>query len=516
MIKKLLGLLILTFASVCAFAVITLADTVDINVDSSDGYDASCLSDDDYYTTDYYRTGTVLTVTSETPMEYLYIMWDSEPGEWTLTVNGSDTTCGKNNFLHELVKLPEATKEAKITIKEDRTYIADIYGISGSIPSWVQDWKTSYDKADVLVISAHSDDEILFMGGLIATYVNGGDYRVQVAYLCDLSLTERYRQHEQLNGLWAIGIRHYPQLGEFVDDLIEDDMDATYELLGGYDKVLEYMTRTIRRFKPQVIVTHDFDGEYGHPEHRAVAETVADALEITGDSSKYSESANKYGTWDVPKAYFHLYDVNQIELNLRIPLDDFGGRTAVEAAADAYKEHNSQQWMWFYVSDGYDDDGNVDYSDERIAQINSSLFGLYRTTVGADTGNDIMEHITSYDVQDAQAAAQTEETAEPVTDEKGETIETQPTQPQTDVDGSTVTAETKENTTPKDPENKGGSAIKTILIIIAVIVGVLIILLVILLIAAAIKRKKERERRRRRAAQRRKQQLQQQNRQRRP
>lgn len=511
MIKKLLGLIGLTFACVCAFAVITLADTVDIDVESSDGYDASCLSDDDYYTTDYYRTDTVLTVTSETPMEYLYIMWDSEPGEWTLTVNGSDTTCGKNNFLHELVKLPQATKEAKIKIKEDRTYVADIYGIAGSIPSWVQDWQTPYDKADILVVSAHSDDEILFMGGLIATYVNGGNNRVQVAYLCDLGLTERYRQHEQLNGLWKIGIRHYPQLGEFIDDLLEDDIEGTYGLLGGYDKVMEYMTRTIRRFKPQVVVTHDFDGEYGHPEHQIVAETVADSLEITNDASKYSESATEYGTWDVPKAYFHLYDGNQIELNLRIPLDDFGGKTAVEMAAEAYLEHNSQQWMWFYVSDGYDENGNVDNSDDRISRIDCSLFGLYRTEVGADTGNDIMEHITPYDVQDAQAAAaQTTETTEPETNEKGETVETT-APPETKPDGSTVPT-----TAPPKPEgNKTGSVIRTILIIVAIVVGVLIVLLVILLIAAAIKRKKERERRRRRAAQKRKQQQQQQNRQRR-
>lgn len=504
MIKKLLVFLGLTFACVAAFAVITMADTVDITVESSDGYDASILADDNYYTTDYYRTGNVLTVTSDTPMEYLYIMWDSEPGEWTLTVNGSDTTCGTHNYLHELVKLPTASTEAKITIQTDHTYVADIYGIAGSIPSWVQDWQDPYDKADVLVISAHSDDEILFMGGLIATYVNGGKYRIQVAYLCDLSLTERYRQHEQLNGLWAIGIRHYPQLGEFVDDLLEGDIDGTYDLLGGYDKVMEYMVSTIRRFKPQVVVTHDFEGEYGHPEHQIVAETVADALEVTNDSSRYSESASQYGTWDVPKAYFHLYDQNQIELNLRVPLEDFGGRTAVEVATDAYLEHDSQQWMWFYVSDGYDEDGNVDYSDDRIPTINCSLFGLYRTTVGNDTGTDIMEHLTSYDVQDAQAAAQTETTAEPETNEKGETIETTAApEPETDADGQTI-----ETTAPQPETEKGGSVIKTILIILAIIAGLIIILMIVLLIVSSIKKKKEAERRRRRAAQRRKAQSQ--------
>ena len=48
----------------------------------------------------------------------------------------------------------------------------------------------------------------------------------------------------------------------------------------------------------------------------------------------------------------------------------------------------SQQWCWFYVSDDYE------YS---IAD-----FGLYRTTVGPDTGNDMMENLTSYAQQRQQ------------------------------------------------------------------------------------------------------------------
>ena len=55
----------------------------------------------------------------------------------------------------------------------------------------------------------------------------------------------------------------------------------------------------------------------------------------------------------------------------------------------------SQQWCWFYVSDTYE------YS--------ISDFGLYRTTVGEDTGNDMMEHITSYEEQEKQARQQAEE-----------------------------------------------------------------------------------------------------------
>ena len=491
MIKRFLTFLGIVAAVTTFWCIAAMADTVDIQVSSSDGYDASILADDDYYTNDYYHEGVVLTVTSSTPMDYIYIMWDSVPGAWTLTANGTTTTCGQNDFLHELVKLPTSATEVQITIKNDPTYVCDIYGISGDIPSWVQQWQAPYESADLLVISTHSDDEILFMGAAMATYVNEGKYRVQVAYMCDLSLTERYRQHEQLNGLWAMGLTHYPQMGEFLDDY-PDNEDDIYNILD-YDSVLEYMVRTIRRFKPQVVLTHDFDGEYGHPEHKVCARAVSEALDLAADAGQYAESAATYGTWSVPKAYFHLYGDRQIELNCRVPLTSYGGRTAVEVASDAYLEHQSQQWMWFYVSDGYDDYGNVDYSDERIQLINCSLFGLYRTTVGDDTGNDMMEHITAYDAQEAQQQPEIAST-------DGETIQT---------DGTTAAGETVtdtqttaeqgteiQTTAAAQEKSSSGSVLKTILIIAAVILGVLIVLIIILLIAANVRKKKEAERRR--------------------
>ena len=77
-------------------------------------------------------------------------------------------------------------------------------------------------------------------------------------------------------------------------------------------------------------------------------------------------------------------------MDLRQPLDKFQGRTALEVASDAYKKHVSQQWCWFYVSDDYE------YS--------CADFGMYRTTVGNDTGNDMMENVVSYEEQDRIAS----------------------------------------------------------------------------------------------------------------
>lgn len=489
MLKRILLIISLTFALVCTFAVIASADEVKINVTGSDGYATDFMLDDNYRTSDYYKADAYLTVKSDTPMDSLYIVWDTEPGEWTLTVDGSDYTFGTHDYLHEFVELPNSSSEVKITIKKDRTYIADLYAFSGSTPTWVQKWQDSYDRADMLVISTHSDDEILFLGGAIATTVNEEKYRVQLAYYCDFSLTEIYRRHELLNGLWKIGITHYPQLGEYMDEYSEDLATAKTQV--DYDEVVGYMVRTIRRFKPQVVVSQDFDGEYGHGQHRLVAAAIADALEVSADASQYKDSADKYGTWDVPKTYYHLYADNPIKLDVRTPLSHFGGKTALEIAQEAYLEHQSQQWMWFHVSDGIDDavpapDG---YSYSPITD-----FGLYRTLVGADTGNDMMENIVSYDQQEAEAA-QTETTDEPEDE----------TESKATPGGDSRTPDSKQLKTDK--------LILKILIVLAVILGIIIILIIVLNVAASKKRKKQEEARsRRQAEQRRAQQRAQQSR----
>lgn len=480
MLKKILLMISLAFAFICTFAVAAAADELDIEVTGSDGYSTAFMLDDDYQTIDYYKAGAELTVKSATPMDSLYIRWDTEPGEWTLTIDGSDYTFGEHDYLHEYVKLPKSTSELKITIKKDRTYIADLYAFSGNEPAWVQKWQDPYAKADMLFISTHSDDEILFLGGAIATYVNEEKYRIQVAYYCDFSLTESYRRHELLNGLWTIGIDHYPQLGKYMDEYSEDLETAKSQV--DYDEVVGYMVETIRKFTPQVVVTQDFEGEYGHGQHRLVAAAVADAVDTSAIPSSYPESAGNFGTWEVEKTYFHMYPENQIKLDVRVPLSHFGGKTALEVAQAAYLEHQSQQWMWFHVSDGVDDavPAPEGYSYSPITD-----FGLYRTMVGPDTGNDMMEHIVSYDQQEAEQAAQSVETSENSSDEEGQT-------------GETESAERPGRNT-----SGGTSTILKILIVLGIVLAVIIVVIIILYVIASRKKKKrEAEKKKRQAAQR--------------
>jgi len=456
---------------------------------STDGSNCSDISDGDYFTSEYFDPGTEITISSDSVIDALYIVWESIPGTWTLNINGENYTCGKEGYLHEYIKLPVSTTYATICVGSERLTIADIYALSeGELPGFVQVWEEPYEEADLLLVSTHADDEVLFFGGIIPNYTDQKDVRVQVAYFTDLFQSEPYRNHEILNGLWHMGVTHYPQLGEFYDYYSESYDEAVEQY--NYEQSMEYMVKTIRRFKPQVLIGQDPEnGEYGHGGHMWCARILQDAVAVSADPESYPESAAQYGTWDVPKTYFHLYPENTLELNARTPLSSFGGKTELEVAKEAYEEHQSQQWCWFYVSDGYDEEGNPDGYEYSCTR-----YGLYRTLVGADTGaNDLMENVVSYNEQERKAAqAKAEEEASREAESlarKNAGAESAAAEKAT---AATAQSVLEESNTTTVPGGKNTTAI-TILIILAVIVLLIMIGLVVLSRSRKKMRAKERQ-----------------------
>ena len=175
-----------------------------------------------------------------------------------------------------------------------------------------------------------------------------------------------------------MGVRNYPEFINLKDKRV-DSIQEGIELWGGQDHILEELVARIRRFRPEVIVTHDFDGEYGHNQHKITAMVMQAAIDAAADPSRFPDSAAQYGTWQVKKLYIHLYGENQVHMPWKVPLEELGGRTPLEVARVGYAEHKSQQ-EYYQVNDG----GKYD----------NALFGLYFSTVGLDSGaNDMFENI---------------------------------------------------------------------------------------------------------------------------
>lgn len=245
----------------------------------------------------------------------------------------------------------------------------------GDLPAGVYDWLPPVTKADLLVVAAHCDDELLFFGGTIPYYAGERGLSVQVAYMSDVG---RLRVDEALNALWHAGVHSAPVFLDLKDAYTETLQDALTRW--GEEDATIALIDLIRRFGPEVIVTHDLNGEYGHGAHMATAYCLLNALPLAADESADPDSAARYGAWQTKKLYLHLYGEHAITMDWNVPLAAFGGKTALEVANEAYHMHASQLE---YHRNVY---GSGAYS--------SADYGLAYSAVGPDEAkNDFFEHI---------------------------------------------------------------------------------------------------------------------------
>lgn len=350
-----------------------------------------------------------ITLENETGIGSLYLLFDLEYGEYTITDNatGNSITAGSHGYLHEYVDLSPLDQPTSVTLVFDNgpVRLSEIYAFSpGETPDFVQRWDAPLDdRADIVLFSTHGDDDQLFFAGLLPLYAAEKGHAVQVVYLTDHRNDTKARTHEILNGLWAVGVRAYPVFGAF-DDFRIDSLEGTYKEYAArgvtQEDLLEFVMEQIRRFKPQVAIGHDIDGEYGHGMHMVYTDVLIKALELTNDPDVFPEQAQRYGLWDVPKTYLHLYGENQIVIDYDQPLDVFDGMTAFEVSQKlGYPCHGSQQYTWF--TDWINGKKTPITKATEIETYNPCQFGLYRSTVGEDVEkNDFLENITTYAEQE--------------------------------------------------------------------------------------------------------------------
>jgi LmbE family N-acetylglucosaminyl deacetylase len=191
----------------------------------------------------------------------------------------------------------------------------------------------------VLVVAAHPDDIEFGASGTVARWVNEGavvryvlvtsgdkgsdDPDADVALLADL------RQREQREAAAEIGV-------EGVDFLDEPDGQVEASLA-----LRERITRAIRSFRPQVVMTHDptvlfVNNEWvNHPDHRAVGQSTVDAVFPTArDPLNFREHLEQgLQPWKVSDLY--LWSTN--EANLIVDIGD-----TVERKIAALAHHASQ------------------------------------------------------------------------------------------------------------------------------------------------------------------------------
>ena len=352
-------------AALHSFAEISVTDP------KGGSYNYMQLLDDRYTTKLELPAGTEISVRTQEKIHGLYLIWDKPPGHWALQTReetrSSMYLLGKNDWIHEYISLPEPSSEITMVMPANATTLCELslYG-EGPLPDSVQVWTPPHEDADLLLLPTHADDEHLFFGGTMPYYAGELGYKVQVAYLTH-HWAEPYRPHELLNGLWTVGIRAYPVIGDF-PDYYSDNLEHA-KTLYDLDRVFSYQVELLRRFKPEVVIGHDVEGEYGHGVHMLNAWVLRQAVSLAADETYLPEQVEEWGTFEASKVYLHLYPEGAVVMDWNTPLERFGGRTAFEMAEAGFAEHLSQQ-KWFSVrTEGVHD---------------CRAFGLFHTTVGPD------------------------------------------------------------------------------------------------------------------------------------
>ena len=395
----LLTLLALSLSVACAAEANDITEDCKFKVCSS-GRKYTLMTDKKY--TSYWESNKIktpwiaITAPEGKPIAGLYVCFGNMPESWEIQTSddGKDwftAVPGDTRFLHAYVALPQPAQHVRLAVtseKKTALRINDLFVLSeGDLPDWVQVWQPTEEKADILFLSTHPDDELIFFGGAIPTYAVEQQRKVVVAYFSRSNTT---RSSELLNGLWHMGVRTYPVIGNFKDSYAKN-LKAAYKTAGGKGKVNEWIVGLYRQYKPEVVVTQDTNGEYGHKQHMMIADAAQNCIALAANEDEFTASTIAYGTWQVKKLYLHLYPENQITFDWTVPLKSMNGATGIELAEEAYTLHKTQASSGMSVT-------------ETGTKYDNRVFGLAFTTVGEDVRkDDFLENI--YDAPGSYDAA---------------------------------------------------------------------------------------------------------------
>lgn len=165
----------------------------------------------------------------------------------------------------------------------------------------------------ILCVYAHPDDETFCTGGTLAKYAAEGAElmvisatRGQAGQIQNASAATRrtlgaVREKELRLACKHLGVQRV-ECWDYMDGQLQD---ADPEQLTGD------IVRTIRIFQPDIVITFDPTGAYGHPDHITISLATTRACALSGDDSCYPEQlAEGLQPYSVPRL-FHSFFPNR-------------------------------------------------------------------------------------------------------------------------------------------------------------------------------------------------------------
>ncbi|HZU12354.1 MAG TPA: PIG-L family deacetylase [Chloroflexota bacterium] len=176
----------------------------------------------------------------------------------------------------------------------------------------------SADNLTLMAVHAHPDDEVFSTGGVYARAADEGMRTVLVvatggeegeildpardtpeghARLAEFRADEVRRSAEVL-GIEEIHFLGYRDSG--MPDTPANGNPANF-LNADRDEAVRRVVRLLREIRPDVLVTYDERGGYGHPDHVTAHAVTTAAVAAAADPDRYPEVGP--ATWSVPKVY---------------------------------------------------------------------------------------------------------------------------------------------------------------------------------------------------------------------
>lgn len=160
----------------------------------------------------------------------------------------------------------------------------------------------------------HPDDESFGPGGTIARYAHEG---VAVHYVCAtrgevgtveaamLKPYEHLPEDQRLGALRGQELRdaanilgltglHYLGYRDSGMPGTEPNRDPRAFINANPERVTGQLVKILRAVQPQVVVTFDPFGGYGHPDHIFIHQRVTEAFQAAGDAARYPEAGAPY------------------------------------------------------------------------------------------------------------------------------------------------------------------------------------------------------------------------------
>ena len=170
----------------------------------------------------------------------------------------------------------------------------------------------------IMAVHAHPDDEVVFTGGTLALYATRGVRTVLVTttggeegeiHDPDLDPEEArprlgdIRREELRRAVEILGIDHNELLGYRDSGMVGTEPNQRPDNFHNADReeAICRLVALVRRYKPQVLITYDENGAYGHPDHIMCNIITRAAFEKSADPTYFPEVGEP---WEPIKLYY--------------------------------------------------------------------------------------------------------------------------------------------------------------------------------------------------------------------